>query len=285
MTDYPFDPEFIERLREQIQIKQEELSAGPAGPGMVPLKIACTMTSCSHGRHCLDHLRQPRKDQDPTAPGSCRDCGVPVVDLPSFVDLNYGDPELLIATSVNQQHELIRAHYWHVPIDQWANNQALRLGRKELHRRVEQQVLKAMTSTDIWAGRAAPYSRNIIAYAQHATGTCCRSCAAYWHGLPRDRDVAPTDEQLKHVVWAARSWVDIRLHDLPDLGQTVDGIARSTLPGDLEISELDDSLMSQLSDGADPAGLVAPEATQLQITPARGALVIARSISLAEPQE
>jgi len=77
MSDLQFDPELIRQLREKIRAKQEELAAGPAGVGLVPLKIACTMASCSHGRHCLDYLRRPHLHDSPVAPGSCRDCGAP----------------------------------------------------------------------------------------------------------------------------------------------------------------------------------------------------------------
>ena len=30
-------------------------------------------------------------------------------------------------------------------------------------------------------------SGNAIFYAQHATATCCRRCAEYWHGIRRGR--------------------------------------------------------------------------------------------------
>lgn len=179
-----FDPELISELRSKIYSTKEALDARPAELGLVPLKIKCLMASCGHGRHCLDHLRRPSNPDVPVSPGSCRDCAAPVVIMPETHQ--YGDPDELISTCLNQQHELIRAHYWRVPIDLWAYNQALRLGRAELGRRIKQQVEYAMTSTDVWAGRAAPYSKSIIGYAQHATATCCRSCAAYWHGLPRD---------------------------------------------------------------------------------------------------
>lgn len=280
MSDHLFDPDLIEQLRQKIQSKHEELAAGPAPPGLVPLKIACTMTSCSHGRHCLDHLRRPHKDSRPVTPGSCRDCGAPVVTMPGTGELRYGDPAQLMSTLENQQHELIRAHYWHVPIDQWAYNQALRLGRTELLHRIERQVVTAMTSTDAWAGRAAPYTKNIVAYAQHATATCCRSCAAYWHGLPRDRTIAPSTEQLDHAVWAAQTWLNIRLPDLPDAGHDVPGISRASLPGADEISAIDDAVMDKLTAGTDPAGLVIPEETHLDITAARGSLVVARMIDI-----
>lgn len=280
MSAYSFDPYLIEQLREMIASKQEELASGPAPPGMVPLKIVCTMASCNHGRHCLDHLRQPHKNSEQVVPGSCRDCGSPVAAMPGPGELRYGDPEQLVSTLENQQHELIRAHYWHVPIDQWAYNQALRFGRTELLQRVEERVITAMTSTHVWADRAAPYRRDIVAYAQHATATCCRKCAAYWHGFARDRSVAATTEQINHAVWAAQAWVNIRLPDLPEAGRDIPGIRRASLPDPDQVSTIDDAVMNELTSGADPAGLVVPEVTHLDISAARSSLVVARTIGL-----
>ena len=284
MNDNQFDPELIKQLRERILSKKEELAARPADIGLVPLKIACTMASCSHGRHCLDYLRRPRKHETPVAPGSCRDCGAPVVAMPEPQNHRYGEQDELLNTCLNQQHELIRAHYWHVLIDQWAYNQARRLGRAELCRRIERKVVYAMTSRDMWAGRIAPYSKNIVAYAQHATATCCRSCAAYWHGLPRDRLITPTSEQLEHVVWVALTWLDVRLPDLPDAGQPVSGISVSDLPTIAELSSIDDSVINRLSSGHDPTGLLIPDCTSLRIEPARSSLTVARTLDV-EPTE
>ncbi|TDX04024.1 DUF4186 family protein [Kribbella sp. VKM Ac-2566] len=280
MSRHDFAPDLLKRLREQIEAKQTELAKAPADAGLVPLKIACTMTSCRNGRHCLDFMRRPHKDSAAVAPGSCRDCGAPVITMPDSGDQQYGSPEQLLQTCMDQQHELIRAHYWNVPIDRWAYNQALRLGRIELQRRIEQRVIDALTSTDIWAGRAAAYSKNIVAYAQHATATCCRSCAAYWHGLPRDRSIQPSAAQLEHAVWAAQAWLAIRLPDLPTHGQSIGAIPRTSLLSSAEASAIDDVVMERLADGVDPAGLVVPDDSHLEVTAIRSGLVIARTIDI-----
>jgi hypothetical protein len=83
-------------------------------------------------------------------------------------------------------------------------------------------------------------SRAVLA----STATCCRSCAAYWHGLPRDRSIPPTREQLEHVVWVATAWLDVRLPHPPEVGQPVGGISVSDLPTIAELSSLDDSVIN-----------------------------------------
>lgn len=281
MTGQQFDPDFIRELRQRIDAKQAELESEPAETGLVPLVLQCAMSACKNGRHCLDHLRRPRKGDPAIQPGQCRDCGTVLFDLPRPGRLNYGDLEAILTACSQQQSELIRAHYWHVQIDQWAFNQARRLGLVEVRRRVAAAVTEAMTSADSWAGRAASYHRKIVAYAQHATATCCRRCAAYWHGLPADPSVLPTGEQLTHVVAAALAWVEIRLADLPAEGEAhVPHISATDMPSPERVSELDDAVFEALGHGQDPVGLLVSVGSLLQIKPSRGRLLIQRQMPL-----
>lgn len=281
MSTLDFDPELLEQLREQIQSKHADLSSKPAAVGVKPLPLECKMTSCKHGRHFLDFLRKPHKESTAVSPGTCRDCSTPALDEGTFVEHKYGAPEQLVATFSGQQHELMRAHYWLVPIDLWAYNQALRFGRDEVLRRVEKQVRWAMTSTDAWANKGSPYSRQIVAYAQHATATCCRDCAAYWHGLPKDRAMRPTEAQLQHVVWAAQAWVHLRLQDVGQDGVTVASIRSTALPSPAQNASLDDKVLDALVRGVDPAGLVVPDKTTLNFQPYRGRLLVSRTLAVS----
>ena len=286
MTVQRYDSGFIRELRERIEIRQAELDAGPAETGLVPLALQCAMSACKNGRHCLDHLRRPRKGDPMVHPGQCRDCGAMLFDLPGPGGRNYGDLEAIFETCSEQQSELIRAHYWHVQIDQWAYNQARRLGLNEVRQRVAATVTAAMTSTDSWAGRAAPYHKNIVAYAQHATATCCRRCAAYWHGLPPETSEPPTQGQLDHVVSAALAWVEVRLADLPTEGENhVPHIRAKDMPSPDRMSELDDSVFEALGHGQDPVGLLVPVSSLLEIKPSRGSLLIQRQLPLNHSAE
>jgi hypothetical protein len=265
------DSALIEEIRREIQAKNDELAACPADPGLIPLKIACVMASCKHGRHCLDHLRQPRKGDGPTEPGHCRDCGAHILDLPDVEGRRYGDPHEIVATCLDQQNELIRAHYWHVPIDLKAFKKAQRLGRRELHSRAADRVRAALTRTDAYAGRGTPYHGDVIAYAQHATAACCCRCAVYWHGLPSDSSPAP--RHIDHVISLVRAYLDIRLPDLPEDPEppaSVGVVTQAMQPDDRRTSELDRRVATLLVAGADPAGLLQPLKSTLQLDDARG---------------
>ena len=56
-------------------------------------------------------------------------------------------------------------------------------------------------------GRQTPMRGHPVFIAQHATGTCCRSCLAKWHGIPAGRPLTHPEE--RHVVEAIRRWLDL----------------------------------------------------------------------------
>ena len=54
-------------------------------------------------------------------------------------------------------------------------------------------------------GKQTPWRGHPVFVAQHATGTCCRSCLAKWHGIPAGRPLS-SDEQ-GHVVAVIERWL------------------------------------------------------------------------------
>jgi hypothetical protein len=54
-------------------------------------------------------------------------------------------------------------------------------------------------------GRQTPWRGHPVFVAQHATGTCCRSCLAKWHGIPAGREL--DREERRHVVKAIGRWL------------------------------------------------------------------------------
>lgn len=281
MNTVTFDDDEIERLRRRIDVVHAQGGADLAPLGLVPLKLGCWMASCQHGRHCVDYLRKPRKGAERIEPGHCRDCGARIVDFCYTTHDETADECAHIAHQViDQQAELIRAHYWHVPIDRWAYNQALRLGKAALRRKIEKRVISALDEPDAFSSRSAPLARDIVAYAQHATATCCRRCASCWHGLPSDASVRPSEAQLRHTVAIALTWLDVRLPELPIDPAPVANIREKDLPTRDLITEFDDRLMDAFGSGADPAGLVMPLQSAVHVREARGSLLLLRELDL-----
>ena len=55
-------------------------------------------------------------------------------------------------------------------------------------------------------GKQTPWRGHPVFVAQHATGTCCRSCLAKWHAIPAGREL--TLEEQQHVISAIARWLD-----------------------------------------------------------------------------
>jgi hypothetical protein len=52
-------------------------------------------------------------------------------------------------------------------------------------------------------GKQTPFRGHPVFIAQHATATCCRSCLAKWHGIPRGADL----NAHEHVMAVLERWL------------------------------------------------------------------------------
>jgi hypothetical protein len=55
-------------------------------------------------------------------------------------------------------------------------------------------------------GRQTPWRGHPVFVAQHATGTCCRSCLQRLHEIPKGHPLAP--EELNYVVDVICRWIE-----------------------------------------------------------------------------
>jgi hypothetical protein len=253
-------------IRASVRAKKQSLDAGPLPAGVIPLEVHCKWSSCHHGRHSLDHFRTTVGGKSKHPPGHCQDCGKKIVELPMPETGAPVDHAQFMGVFAKFPTELIRAHYWNVPFDLRAYNQALRLGRRGLMAKARKQVLEAMLKNDAFAGRRAPYNENVVAYAQHAVAGCCRKCAAYWHGLPLDMNVRPSDEQLDFVVGLVQAYLELRFPNLPDdptFG--VPGVPKNAGPDEGELGQMEENLLTAFAADRDPAGLVIPTRSTIKI--------------------
>jgi hypothetical protein len=254
----------------QLGKVQQDLAAKPLQVGVVPIKIQCTWSSCKNGRHSLDHYHRPAAGKVVQPAGCCQDCGERIVFLPPpGQPMTLGD-DSFVAVFGELQKELIRAHYWTAEFDLHAYNQAQRMGRRKLHENADKSIRTALLTDDPWWRQRAKYNGSVIAYAQHATATCCRQCAAYWHGLPRDFAVPPSEAELAFLVRLAHAYLELRFPDLADEPSKVTPISRGAGPSHSEVERLDDLVIDRLSHQEDPAGLVLAKTSGLQLASAHG---------------
>lgn len=252
--------EEIAEIRDQIGLERTRLESEVRSPGVVPLKVRCHWSSCQHGRHSLDHFRSSHGGD----PGTCADCGKRVVMLEPPSSHTVLRAEDLPAVISSLKQELIRAHYWDAVIDLKAYNQAVRMGRNRLLERASEKVRNALLTDTPYQGRGAPLHENIIAYAQHATGTCCRKCASYWYGFSRSFDEQPTESQVDYVISIVHAYLDLRLPDLAAEGHSVPRVMEASMPDAEEVARLEQVVLDHMQAHADPAGLLVPIRSSLE---------------------
>jgi hypothetical protein len=143
--------------------------------------------------------------------GRCRQCNVELIDWSRIKKRNIADAGHTIAAL---QLELIRHHFWHLNLSDYAANYAIRKGKTALREAVLHQLEKAIGSPNHpRQGRQTPRENSRTAtavhYAQHATATCCRPCLEEWHGIESGADL--TASQLQYLTDLVMKYVDAKL--------------------------------------------------------------------------
>ena len=68
-------------------------------------------------------------------------------------------------------------------------------------------VTKILADTsNVTDGKQTPMKGHPVFIAQHATGTCCRSCLEKWHHISKNKNM--TEDDIKYVVDIIMSWIE-----------------------------------------------------------------------------
>lgn len=68
-------------------------------------------------------------------------------------------------------------------------------------------VTKRLADTsNVTDGKQTPMKGHPVFIAQHATGTCCRSCLEKWHHIRKNKNM--TEDDIKYVVDVIMTWID-----------------------------------------------------------------------------
>ena len=179
------------------------------------LKVRCTDSDCDNDLHCFKRTRKMVLSDAPR--GECRECHETLVDLDRTRRRETHDGEYL---RFALEKELIRHHFWHLPLDQRAVDHATRKGRIALHEAVDRRLRTSVGGANPFRdGTQTPMSGNVIYYAQHATASCCRTCIEYWHGIEKGRSLS--EEELQYLGDLIRAFLDERLPQLGPEGKRV----------------------------------------------------------------
>lgn len=186
---------------------------------LAPLALSCTMADCERDLHCF---RQTTRKGHYFG-GPCRYCGKQLIDFPRVQAREVRD---LDHTIDSLSREFVRHEFWERDFDQRALNHARRKGkllmREAAVRRIRQSLGRARNPLE---GRQTQYAGNVLFYAQHATATCCRKCAEYWHGIPLGQPL--TEDQIAYLSDLLIAYIERRLPWLNDHPEKVPPIRRA----------------------------------------------------------
>lgn len=170
-------------------------------------KLTCSSTKCESQLHCFSRFMK-KAEKKYGKKGVCYECGDGAIDWPRMHKNDINDSKFIF-DSLNK--ELIRYIFWQIKIEKIALENAKKLSKVELRAEAEkilrQRIKKYNPFID---NRQTPLGKdNIINYAQHASGTCCRKCMEAWHGIPKEQEL--TTDQLKFCTDLVMKFIEERL--------------------------------------------------------------------------
>jgi hypothetical protein len=181
---------------------------------LAPLKITCTQTNCAEDQHCYLATQKMVRAK---LGGSCRECGVRLVD---WTRVHARDLDDAAYTFRMLKTEFIRHHFWHTPIDQRALNPARRKGVRGMRAAAEHRIRSSVAAAEPFRdGQQSPVNGTARFYAKHATATCCRRCIEEWHAIPPHR--ALTEDEIQYLTQLVTLYIGERLPDLTEEGEHV----------------------------------------------------------------
>lgn len=176
------------------------------------LDIKCGSTKCEDGLHCFSrYMKSAEKKYQKR--GVCYNCGHDSIDW-SRIHKNDLNDAKYIFNSLNK--ELMRKVFDTIQIDKEAIQSAKELSREELKSYARKTLTTRIKRFNIFIdNRQTPLGKgDIINYAQHATGTCCRKCLQAWHNIPKEQEL--TEVQLEFCTELVMLYVDEKLSILKD---------------------------------------------------------------------
>lgn len=84
---------------------------------------------------------------------------------------------------------------------------ALEKGREEIERHADSFIRARLAPGNIPNdGKQTPMKGHPVFIAEHATGTCCRSCLEKWHSIERER--ALTEGEIEYITSVIMRFLD-----------------------------------------------------------------------------
>jgi hypothetical protein len=173
-------------------------------PELEKVDLSCTAKDCENDKHAY----RPGRGEWKTLPDQvvCQGCGDTSVDMSIPRSRDLGAREAIFR---ELGREFIRDLYIEKPFDNRARRLIRRYGMDGIRKRVSGRLLSAIgREPSIFDGRQTKFEGNVLFYAQHATATCCRKCAWYWYGIPKEGPMS--EEDMTFCVGLIQAYLDQR---------------------------------------------------------------------------
>lgn len=171
------------------------------------LNIKCGSTKCNDGLHCFSrYMKSAEKKYHKK--GVCYNCGHDSIDWNRIHKNDVNDAKYIF-DSLNK--ELMRKVFDTIEIEKEAIQSAKKLSREELKANAKKTLSTRIKKFNSFIdNRQTPLGKeDIVNYAQHATGTCCRKCLETWHNIPKEQEL--NEVQLNFCVDLVMLYVDEKL--------------------------------------------------------------------------
>jgi hypothetical protein len=151
-------------------------------PELEKVKLSCSATDCENDKHSYrPKLGKWKKLADEPV---CQNCGDTSVDMSITRARDLSNREAIFD---ELDREFIRDMYLNKPFDAEARRLIRRDGLEGTRARAAKRIASAIgKAPNDWDGQQTSFVGDPLYYAQHATATCCRKCAWYWYGIPRE---------------------------------------------------------------------------------------------------
>jgi len=198
---YIKDPKIIKPIKAFKKGRQGFISVYSIKDDLPNIKINIDKndSDCNHGLHNFTNSILSNNEL------YCSKCGKSDVDW-----------ELLssLSTDYDKVFNELKKDKWHYD---WFNTGIDNIALKNINNisddQIRDRLIKSIYKYNERIDRKqTPYTRNIIYYAQHALGLCCRDCLEKWYRIPKIRVL--TDKELDYFVNLIKEYIKIRRQNI-----------------------------------------------------------------------
>lgn len=147
----------------------------------------------------------------------CQNCGKDIINW----SLLHSRDTLRIEEIINEiKKEWWRDYWWRIDFDEKSLNKIRKRKNTDLKILIKKRIYSSVGRVYNFNGQfkpyrdgfQTPYAGNVIYYAQHALGICCRTCIEYIHGIPKGREL--TEKETEYLTILILNYLHKRISSI-----------------------------------------------------------------------